>query len=202
MDITSLMQTLLSKDSLKNIESVTGASEKEVKNVLTSALPSLLNGAQSQATNQDTAEGFVGALADHAKVDTNDISSFFNGIDLTDGGKIVGHLLGDSKAETTKKAASSAGVSTKKSGNILSAAAPLLMSLLGQQTASSSESNNASGIGGLMGSLLGSVDLGSLLGGLLGGGSTADSAPAQQEEKEESSGGFFSNLFGGLFGRK
>ncbi len=201
MDITSLMQTLLSKDSLENIESVTGASEKQVKNVLTSALPSLLNGAQAQATNQDTAEGFVGALADHAKVDTNDISSFFNGLDLTDGGKIVGHLLGDSRAETTEKAASSAGVSTTKSGNILSAAAPLLMSLLGQQTASSSESNNASGIGGLMGSLLGNVDLGSLLGGLLGSGSS-ETSTAQQAEKEESSGGFFSNLFGSLFGRK
>ncbi|MBO4219694.1 MAG: DUF937 domain-containing protein [Clostridia bacterium] len=195
MDLNSLMQSMLSSDSLKNIESVTGTSESQVKKVLSSALPSLLDGAKAQATNEKTAESFVGALKDHAKVDTSDISSFFSGIDLTDGGKIVSHLLGSEKTATTKKAASNAGISTKKTGNILSAAAPLLMSLLGQQTSSSS-GNNSSDIGGLMGSLLSNVDIGSLLGGLLGGSSGSAS-----ESSNESGGGFLSGLMG-LFGKK
>ena len=196
MDLNALMQSLLSQDSLQNIESVTGTTEKQVKNVLSSALPSLLNGAMAQATNEETAEGFVGALADHAKVDTADISSFFNGIDLTDGGKIVNHLLGDDKKATTKEAAQKAGISQKKTGSILSAAAPLLMSLLGQQTASSSNSasNNSSGIAGLMGSLLSNIDLGSILGGLL--------SSSTQQQSNSNSGGLLSNLFGGLFGGK
>ena len=195
MDLNALMQSLLSQDSLQNIESVTGTTDKQVKNVLSSALPSLLNGAMAQATNEKTAESFVGALADHAKDDTGDIASFFNGIDLADGGKIVSHLLGDDKKAATKEAAQKAGVSQKKAGNILSAAAPLLMSLLGQQTASSSNSsgNNASGIAGLMGSLLGNIDLGGLLGGLLGG---------SNQQSNGNSGGLLSNLFGGLFGGK
>ena len=135
MDINALMKQMLSSDSIQNLSSVTGTTQKDVKNVLSTALPSLLNGAQSQATDEKTAESFVNALASHAKDDTADISSFFSNIDLEDGGKIVQHLLGNQTQALTEEAAGKAGVEVKKSTNILSAAAPLLMSLLGQQTA-------------------------------------------------------------------
>ena len=67
-----------------------------------------------------------------------------------------------------------AGVKETKANNILSAAAPLLMSLIGQQVSSgsNSSSNNASGISGLMGSLLGSGDVTSLISGIAGGKKT------------------------------
>ena len=63
MDINALMKQMLSSDSIQNLSSVTGTTQKDVKNVLSSALPSLLNGAQSQATDEKTAESFVNALA-------------------------------------------------------------------------------------------------------------------------------------------
>ena len=180
MDINALMKQMLSSDSIQNLSSVTGTTQKDVKNVLSTALPSLLNGAQSQATDEKTAESFVNALASHAKDDTADISSFFSNIDLEDGGKIVQHLLGNQTQALTEEAAGKAGVEDKKSTNILSAAAPLLMSLLGQQTAGNAN-NNTSGIGGLMGSLLGGVDFSSLLGGIFGGGSEEEEKPAETQ---------------------
>ena len=171
MDINALMKQMLSSDSIQNLSSVTGTTQKDVKNVLSTALPSLLNGAQSQATDEKTAESFVNALASHAKDDTADISSFFSNIDLEDGGKIVQHLLGNQTQALTEEAAGKAGVEVKKSTNILSAAAPLLMSLLGQQTAGNAN-NNTSGIGGLMGSLLG---------GIFGGGSEEEEKPTETQ---------------------
>ena len=206
MDIQELTGKMLSGDTLKSLGKLTGSTQKDVKGVLTAALPALLEGAKDQANDSSTAEGFVGALADHAKDDTRDLSSFISGVDLADGGKILGHLLGSKVDGTASAAAASAGVTPTKAGNILSGAAPLLLSLLGQQTASgdNAASNNASGIGGLMGSLLSNVDLGSLLGSVLGGGSSSDDASAsstgKKKKKKTSSkkeeGGFLNTILG------
>ncbi len=210
MDIKELMSTMLSGDAIKGLGDITGASSKDVKNVLSSALPSILEGVQGQANNAETAEGFVGALADHAKDDTADVKSFLSGVDLEDGGKILGHLLGKDAEKTTKAAAESAGVEETRAGGILAAAAPLRMSLLGQTAASgdNASSNNASGIGGLMGSLLGNIDLGSILGGLFGGSddseasgladlTATDSKKKKKKKKdEEKKGGVLSTILG------
>lgn len=213
MDIKDLLGKLTSGDALSALGSLTGASSKDVQGVLTSALPALLNGAKEQADDAATAEGFVGALSDHAKDDTADVASFLSGVDLEDGGKIIAHLLGAKADATTKKAAESAGVEKAKAGGILSAVAPLLLSLLGQQASSgdNASSNNASGIGGLMGGLLGNVDLGGLLGGIFGGGDSSDDSALTEittnskkkkkkkkaEQTEEGqSGGILSSILG------
>jgi len=181
MDMNELMKTMLSSESIKTMSQVTGTSQKDVKNVLAEALPSLLNGAKGQADDAGTVAGFAGALQDHAKADTTDIVSFLSGVDLEDGGKIVGHLLGTNAEATTKQAAAKAGLDAGSAGTILSAAAPLLMSLLGQQTGQAQAqqqlptetapaSTAASGLSGLLGGLLSNVDLGGLLMNLLGSG--------------------------------
>lgn len=205
MDIKDLMGKMLDGDTLKSLGALTGSSQKDVKGVLSSALPALLNGAKGQADDAATAEGFVGALSDHAKDDTADLSSFLSNVNLEDGGKIVGHLLGSDAEKTTENAAKSAGVDVTKAGNILSGAAPLLMSLLGQQTSSgdNSSSNNASGIAGLMGSLLANVDFGSLIGGIFGGDSSSDdglteltSSDSKKKKKKKGEGGLLSTILG------
>ena len=204
MDIKELMGTMLSSETVGAIGKAAGASGSDVKSVLSSALPSLLEGAKGQAHDTATAEGFVGALSDHAKDNTSDISSFLSGVDLEDGGKIVGHLLGTDADKTTKAAADKAGVDKSKAGSILSAAAPLLMSLLGQNASSgaNAESNNAGGIAGIMGSLLSNVDLGSVIGGLFSSNDTAPSNASASKKKKKTSkkddegGGFLSGLLG------
>lgn len=173
MDLNALMNTMLSGDSVAGLGEKTGASQAEVKNVLSAALPALLNGAKGQA--EDSASGFAGALAAHGKADTSNLGAFLSNVDLEDGGKIIGHLLGGQQQKATQAAAERAGVDVQKSGNILSAAAPLLMSLLGQQTQGQQGQGGGLDLGGLLGGLLGGggngggLDLGGLLGGILGG---------------------------------
>ena len=164
MDLNTLMGAMLSSDSIKSISKASGASQKDVKAVLSSALPGLLNGAAQQANNSQTAAGFAGALAQHAKSDTRDLGSFLSGVDLADGGKIIAHLLGANTTAATQQTANASGVDAAKVAKILAVAAPLLMSLLGKQTGQSS----GSAVGALMNSLLGGGNAGSLIGSLLG----------------------------------
>ena len=216
MDLTALMSTMLSEESIAQMGQKAGASTDDVKSVLLSALPAMLSGLQNQADGADTVAGFAGALDSHAQVDTSDITAFLSGVDLEDGNKIVGHLLGAEQKATTKAAAKKAGISAASSGNILSTAAPLLMSHIGQQATQEVQSQpqsqgflslggsqqqsaaSASG-GGLLSSLLGggqqqqqqaaSSSGGGLLGALLGGG--------QQQQQQSSSAGLLGALLGG-----
>ncbi len=183
MDLSKIASSLLSTDSLKGLSNLTGASNSDIKNVLSSALPSLLTGATEQAKNESTAASFAGALAQHAKDDTSDLTSFLGNVDLADGAKIIGHLLGSGKEETVKKAAKASGVSEKKTGDILSAIAPMLLSLLGQQA--EEDDDKESGASGLVGALLDNVDVGSLLSGLI---STDTSSTSTSGKKKPASG--------------
>ncbi len=179
MDLNALMSTMLSEESIENLGMKSESSPEEVRSVLSSAHPLLLNGASAQAADQATASGFVGALQQHSQDDASNIGSFFGNVDMGDGAKIIAHLLGANSATQTQAVAQQAGVSQQQTGNILSAVAPLLLTLLGQQAASSGNSanNNALGIGSLMGNLMGSGDMNGLLGSLLGGGAAQ---PLQQ----------------------
>ncbi len=190
MDIQSLLGQLLSSDSLEGLSKASGASSSDVQSVLTQALPALLGGAEKQAKSSKTSESFTKALSDHAKADTSNLGDFLKNVDLEDGAKIIGHLLGGEKETTTKSVAKSAGVSKKKTGDILSSVGPLLLSLLGQQAESGGKKD--SGVGDLMGSLLGNVDVGSLLIGMLGGGTTT------QKKKSGGLGGMLGGLLKGL----
>ena len=207
MDLNALMSTMLSEESIANLGVKTDASPEEVRGVLGNALPLLLNGASAQATNQDTASGFVGALQQHAQDDASNVGSFLGNVDLADGAKIIAHLLGANTGAQTQAVAQQAGVSQDKTGSIRSAAAPLLLTLLGQQTAGNSQ-NTSAGIGGLMGALMGSGDMTSLLGGLLGGGTAAAAGTAQPlqelgqtaESAQPAASGKPTGLLGKLFG--
>lgn len=170
MDLSKLTSTLLSSDSIKGLSDATGVSSKDVTSILTQALPSLLDGAGSQAKDKNTSKGFATALSDHAKSDTSDLLSFLGNVDLKDGAKIITHLLGSDKSSITKSVAKSTGVSNKKTDDVLSAAAPLLMSLLGQQA--DEDDNKSSGVETLIGSLLENVDLTELLTGSSSGTKT------------------------------
>lgn len=203
MDLTSLLSTMLSVDSVGSISQTAGVSIREAQSVLGSALPSLLNGALAQSQSSETAEGFDNALAQHAADDTSNVASFFSKVDLADGGKIINHLLGGD-GQAVSSISMKAGVSQKGTSNILSAAAPLLMSLLGQQTSQSAQNTSGSGTSGLLGSLLQNVDLGSMLGNLLGGGTVTAQTQVQaqvqplQQQAQQSSGGLL-GMLGNLF---
>ena len=198
MDLNALLNTMLSGESLESISRMSGSSQAEVKSVLSAALPSLLGGALEQSQNEATADGFAKALTDHAQVDTRDLGQFVSNVDMIDGGKILTHLLGGNATSTAQDVATRSGMDLGQTIKILALVAPLLMSLLGQQTQQSQPQSALSGnlVGTLMANMLGggnsnsSAGLG-LLGSLLGG---SNSTPANN------GGGLLGNLLGGALG--
>ena len=189
MDITSLLGTVVSQDSLNQISRAADVPTKDVQSVLLSALPSLLGGALNQANDASTASSFAGALNQHAASNTSNLGSFLSSVDLDDGAKIIGHLLGGNSNAVAQQAAAKSGLSLGQTLKILSIAAPLIMSLLGKtaqsqqtQTATQPAGNftpfqttaqpvqqQASGlnVGSIMSALLKNVDVGKILLSLL-----------------------------------
>ncbi len=188
MDINSLMQTMLAPGSVAAMSKKTGASADTVSGILSAALPTLLNGIGQQAQGKDTQAGFAQALSDHAKDDTDDIASFMDGVDLSDGSKILEHLLGGKLSSTQKQLAGQSGTDSRTTSSVLSAAAPLLMSLLGKQTQTEASGNDSAAlVGSLVTTLLKNVDVSELLGGLMSAVSTDTSAGKSKSSSAKSS---------------
>ena len=183
MDIKSMLSTVVSQDSVKQISRSVKVPEKDVQSVLLSAIPALLGGAMEQASDQNTASGFVGALNQHSASDTSNITSFLSGVDLDDGMKIISHLLGGNSNTVAEQASVKSGLDLKTTLKILAMAAPLIMSLLGKtaqtqqqvQTQSATlqplqqpqQSGGGLDISSILGALLKNVDIGKLLISLL-----------------------------------
>lgn len=183
MDLQKLAGTLLSSDSIEGLSGLTGVSGSDISNVLAQGLPTLLSGANAQAKDKDTSAGFAAALAQHAKDDTGNLSSFMGKVDMEDGSKIIAHLLGSDKDQTLSNISKKAGVSAKDTSSILSAVAPLLMSLLGQQA--DADDDKESGVDALLGTLLDNVDVGSLLTGLLTDNSASTTSGGKKKKKKK-----------------
>lgn len=169
-----LLSKLVSTEALGTIGKSAKVSKNDVQKVLTNALPVLLVGMQNNASTEDGAASLTKALSDHAADSTDDVASFLQNANVEDGQKILAHILGNEKDDVQKAVATRAGVSKNKTGLILAIAAPLLLSLLGQ----SNDNSSSSGIGNLLGALLGNNNNslgGVLLSSLLGGGSSNNS---------------------------
>ena len=184
MDVKSMLSTVVSQDSVKQISRSVKVPERDVQSVLMSALPALLGGAMEQANDQNTASGFVGALNQHSASDTSNLTSFLSGVDLDDGMKIIGHLLGGNSNAVAEQAAAKSGVDLVSTLKILAMVAPLIMSLLGKTAQSQQQAQTQSAtlqplqpqaqqsgggldISSILGSLLKNIDIGKLLISLL-----------------------------------
>lgn len=188
LDVSSLLG-MLSGDGVSALGKSADTKKSQVSSVLDSALPLLLTGMKNNASTKAGASSLNKALKDHAKNDTSDIGSFLQNVDLSDGGKILTHILGDSKESEAASIAEKSGISSDQVMTILSAVAPLLLSKLGSSKAEDEEEDDdGAGLGDLLGSLLSGSEptakkkrskkkkstasaLGGLLGGLLGGSS-------------------------------
>ena len=177
MDITQLLGGLFSTSAVNAASKTSGTSSSDVTSVLQAAAPSLLAGLLKNANSEEGEKSLVNALADHESSDS--VTDLIKNADLSDGAKIIGHILGSEEADTKKAIAKQTGVSQKGVSSILSSIAPALMTLVGGLFNKSGSSSITSLLSGLLGTTTqksSSLDLASIVGGLFGGSGKSDSS--------------------------
>lgn len=208
--ILDLLNSDLGKTLISGVAGSTGQDTSKTSSVLTMAMPVLMKAMQRNASTPQGAEGLLSALNKHDGGILSNLGGLFNGgVDdnvVNDGGKILGHILGNKQQGVEQVIGQKAGLDAGSVGTILKVAAPILMGFLGQQ----SKQNNVSssnGIGDLLGGLLGGNDTQqeqSFLEKILdsdGDGSVIDDVAGMVLGGNKSAGGL-GGLLGGLFGKR
>lgn len=165
MNLNSIISALTAGNAVNDMSKQFQMSDDQVNSVISAALPTLIGAMQKNAATESGASSLSGALASHLGDGIN-----LNSASLTDGGKILNHILGGNSGSVFSALAKKTGTNSSQVGNILSAIAPMLLGLLGQSQKSTN--TDAGGLGGLLGGLLGGSSQqssGGLLGGILGG---------------------------------
>ena len=138
-----LTMVLTSGAALKALSSKTGLSQKQLKMIITIALPLLIGKLTSNAASKSGATSLLGALGQHK--DKKTIDKQIEDVDEEDGAKILGHIFGDEKEKAMASVAKSAGVSTNDVSKVLGSISPSILSGLSEATVTASKQKKSSG---------------------------------------------------------
>ncbi len=193
----SSIASLLSGNGISTIAKTVGAKEENVQSAVGAALPALIGGMQKNVSTESGASSLAKALSDHSGDSTSNVASFLKNVDLSDGAKIVSHILGGSKTSTTSAIAKQSGLTSSKVSQILAMIAPLLLSIIGEKNTGGDSSS--AGLGSLLGGILGgsSSDLGGLASAAAGlfGGSSESSEKTSSKQSDKKEGGLLDGIF-------
>jgi hypothetical protein len=168
--LMDLLNSDLGKQIISGVAGKVGTSEGETSSVLASVLPSLVGGMMNNASTPEGQSGLLGALlgGKHGGLLDN-LSGMLGGDVQEDGGKILGHVLGNNQETVQNQVSQNTGVSSDKIAMIMKIAAPILMAYLAKQAQGSGLNNSGATTSG--------GGLTDILGGLLGGGQAQQQAP-------------------------
>ncbi|WP_191859504.1 DUF937 domain-containing protein [Hanstruepera ponticola] len=208
--ILDLLNSDLGQTVISGVSRQTNQPTNKTADVLTMALPVLMAAMKRNASTPQGAEGLMSAL--NSKHDGSILDNlgglFSGGVDdavMTDGDKILGHVLGSKKQGVEKIIGEKSGMDTDAVADILKVAAPILMGVLGKQTRQNNVSSS-NDLSGLLGGLLGGNDAHeeqSFLEKILdadGDGSIVDDVAGMVLGSAKKKGGL-GGLLGGLFGK-
>jgi hypothetical protein len=210
--ILDLLNSDLGKTIVSGVSGQTGQSTDKTGNLLTMAMPVLMQAMRRNASTSQGAEGLLGAL--NGKHDGSILDNleglFSGGVDqdvMDDGGKILGHVLGGSQQNVTNALSAKSGIDAGSVADILKVAAPILMGVLGKQQ-KQQQVSNSSGLEGLLGGLLkgnSPQQEQSFLESILdadGDGSVIDDVAGMVLGGNKKNDSGLGGLLGGIFGKK
>lgn len=140
-----------------------GLGPQQSETALETAIPLLLGAITRNAQNPQGAQALAGALNEH---DGGALDRFQQGQapNLQDGHAILGHVFGGQQQAAAQAVSRRAGIDPQLAMQVLSMAAPLVLAYLSRRR-QGQNANMGGGTGGL-----GGIDIGSILGGVLGSG--------------------------------
>lgn len=209
MNLSDLLNSHLGSQLIDGISGQTGATQQETSSVVNAAAPVIMGMLKKNASTTEGASGILNALNKHDGSILDNLSGFFGSSNAADGDGILGHILGDKRSSVENALSAKTGVPSSKVSSIIASLAPILMGYLGKQKNKSGNVTDSSGLGGLLGGLIGSTSTsgtgGSILSSILDqdgdGKLTINDAITAVGGKGKKSGGLGS-IFGNLFGKK
>ena len=180
---------LLGTKSVGELSKSADASDGQVRQLVTKALPLFLSGMYQNSSTDKGAQSLEKALDDHAPNAEKSTSAMLRKADIKDGEKIVRYVLGDNEEEVKKRLSQSTGLTQPQVSTLLSQLAPVILSLVGnykQEENSTGKADSSNLINVLGSALLGKdyqqvkpekqkgLNLMSLAGSLLGGSSQSN----------------------------
>ncbi|CAM3372666.1 DUF937 domain-containing protein [Zobellia roscoffensis] len=207
--LLDLLSSPMGKQLISGVASQTGNSTDQTGSVLSMALPVLMGAMKKNASSPEGAQGLMSALSGkHNGGILDNLGGLFSGgVDqsvMDDGAGILGHVLGGKQATVENALSQKSGMDAGSVSTILKVAAPILLGFLGKQTQEQNISDS-SGIGNLLGGLMGGGDSGnqqqSLIESFLdsdGDGSILDDVASMALGGNK---GGIGGMLGGLFGK-
>jgi hypothetical protein len=211
--ILDLLNSDMGKTLIEGTSKQLGQDKNKTSTALSAALPLILGAMKNNAKTPEGASGLLNALGNdkHSGSILDNLGSILGGgsIDdnvLKDGAGILGHVFGGREQNVANAVSKSSGLDAGSAMNILKVAAPFIMGYLGKEKRQKNVSNE-SGIGDLLGGLLGneSQQQQSMVERLLdadGDGSIIDDVAGMILGSGGKKKGGLGGLLGGLFGKK
>ena len=171
MSIVSLLsKALLSDAAVSALCEKTGLSKAKLKKLIPLAIPVLIKALTKNVSTQDGLQSLLGALTQHTE--TKSLAVQINEADETDGGKILGHILGNNSNAALSSLAAQSGLNVQEVSAALSSVTPALMS--GLSAAANSGASVTATASGAKFDLSDGFDMTDVM-AIFGGGSTQQS---------------------------
>ena len=171
MDLTGILNDVLSGDNVSQISQAIGADESSTSSAISAALPMILGGLANNSATDQGAAGLAGALdRDHDGSVLDDIGGLIAGQvggGAGDGAGILGHIFGGQHDTVAQGVSQSSGLNMSQVGPLLAILAPIVMGAIGR--ARQSGQVGTSDLSGLLGGAAQQMGGGSGLMGMLGG---------------------------------
>ncbi len=195
----SILGAVLKGNNAKQISSKVDASEGQVQDILSSAVPVLVAAMTKNSSTTSGANALQKALEQHEK-DNDKISGNIDNIDVKDGENIIHKILGKNEDNAIATIAKKSGASKSDVSSVLAYLAPMLLSLVASNLLGGNKKDEGNDLSSMLGGLLtgsGSSSgglLGNIVGGLLGG-SDDNSSNAKKDDN-----GMLGDIVGSLLG--
>lgn len=210
MNLMEILQGQISDDMLGQLSQHIGAEPQQTATAAQGIFATILGGLANNATSENGLASLASALdKDHDGSILDDIMGMASGMlsgqqstGAANGLGILGHILGDRQETAAEQIGQSSGLSAGQIMKLMPILAPIVMGVLGR-----AKSQGNLGLGDLAGILMGGaqqVQQDSGLGGLLGSvlGSVLGGGQQQQQQQPAQGGDLMSAVLGGIFGRR
>ena len=190
-----IAEQLDNKELLAMLGQKVGAKPEQVQMVAKMGLPTIMEALNRNSNDSAGAESLLMALDGHSGSDLSDLSGFLGGVDMDDGAKVLGHILGNKTSNIESRMGQKAGLGKDQVAGLLMQFAPLVLSFLGNKK--KEEGLNEGGLSDLTAGLSGLFGSGGNSGGT--GNLLSLATSLLDKDDDDDDGGLLGGLLGKLF---